>query len=111
VNWCTSCLPRCSTTPIRLEFGGWRVWVDTLAITHSKVRTCTIVQIAQRALSISALLGLLSETQAAMQGKAMENPDQSPDTREATAKNALPHAGIRLVISVIATHNAMSCDV
>lgn len=22
---------------IRLEYGGWRVWVDTLAITHSKV--------------------------------------------------------------------------
>ncbi len=22
---------------VRLEFGGWRVWVDTLAIVHSKV--------------------------------------------------------------------------
>lgn len=22
---------------IRLEYGGWRVWVDTLAIAHSKV--------------------------------------------------------------------------
>lgn len=22
---------------IRIEYGGWRVWVDTLAITHSKV--------------------------------------------------------------------------
>lgn len=23
---------------IKYEFGGWRVWVDTLAIVHSKVR-------------------------------------------------------------------------
>jgi neurobeachin len=25
---------------IRLEYGGWRVWVDTLAIAHSKVYQC-----------------------------------------------------------------------
>ena len=23
---------------VKYEFGGWRVWVDTLAIVHSKVR-------------------------------------------------------------------------
>uniref|UniRef100_A0A3P8U879 LPS responsive beige-like anchor protein n=1 Tax=Amphiprion percula TaxID=161767 RepID=A0A3P8U879_AMPPE len=28
---------------IKYEWGGWRVWVDTLSITHSKVRTETIV--------------------------------------------------------------------
>ncbi len=26
---------------IKYEWGGWRVWVDTLSITHSKVRTQT----------------------------------------------------------------------
>lgn len=27
---------------IKYEWGGWRVWVDTLSITHSKVRTLII---------------------------------------------------------------------
>lgn len=26
---------------IKHEYGGWRVWVDTLAIVHSKVRVAT----------------------------------------------------------------------
>lgn len=26
---------------IKYEYGGWRVWVDTLAIVHSKVSSCT----------------------------------------------------------------------
>ncbi len=29
---------------IKYEWGGWRVWVDTLSITHSKVRTQTRTQ-------------------------------------------------------------------
>jgi hypothetical protein len=29
---------------IKHEYGGWRVWVDTLAIVHSKVRTLLIAQ-------------------------------------------------------------------
>ena len=28
---------------IKFEFGGWRVWIDTLAILHSKVRTNLIL--------------------------------------------------------------------
>lgn len=32
---------------IKYEWGGWRVWVDTLSIAHSKVRTeCTLVYIS-----------------------------------------------------------------
>lgn len=26
---------------IKYEWGGWRVWVDTLSIAHSKVRNCS----------------------------------------------------------------------
>jgi hypothetical protein len=29
---------------IKHEYGGWRVWVDTLAIVHSKVRGDTLVR-------------------------------------------------------------------
>ena len=29
---------------IKFEYGGWRVWVDTLAIVHSKVSTGTMLQ-------------------------------------------------------------------
>uniref|UniRef100_A0A673MXP9 Neurobeachin n=1 Tax=Sinocyclocheilus rhinocerous TaxID=307959 RepID=A0A673MXP9_9TELE len=30
---------------IKYEWGGWRVWVDTLSITHSKVRTQTVERV------------------------------------------------------------------
>ncbi len=32
---------------IKYEWGGWRVWVDTLSITHSKVKTQTHTQTTQ----------------------------------------------------------------
>lgn len=31
---------------IKYEYGGWRVWIDTLAILHSKVCLCSYLQLS-----------------------------------------------------------------
>lgn len=31
---------------IKHEYGGWRVWVDTLAIVHSKVQICVFINLS-----------------------------------------------------------------
>eukprot|EP00095_Tigriopus_kingsejongensis_P003666 maker-scaffold11_size778918-snap-gene-3.18 protein:Tk03666 transcript:maker-scaffold11_size778918-snap-gene-3.18-mRNA-1 annotation:"PREDICTED: neurobeachin-like" len=90
---------------IKFEFGGWRVWVDTLAIVHSKVsfeefklqfnnvydkydkrRTDHLTDPNARAKKpVSTITGIRDEEEEAKRGDLKEITDESedpPDTRE-----------------------------
>ncbi|KAH7731827.1 LPS-responsive vesicle traffickingbeach and anchor containing isoform 1 [Aphelenchoides avenae] len=85
---------------IRLEFGGWRVWVDTLAIAHSKVswdryrlklrkaQEAKTDEDAQKAV-VDAVNGMVASTVEAMEGSETPNKsEQQPLSAKRRAESA-----------------------